>query len=71
MIFFHLFAVLDEITRIYIFNVRFQTPNEESRTKTQIKHKCFNGTIYKKEKQFWFLSRLTAATIKQVHRHLA
>lgn len=34
----------------------------------QVKHKCFNGTIYKKEKQQKnFLIRLTAATIEQVH----
>lgn len=39
----------------------------------QVKHKCFNGTIYKKEKkkQVCFLIRLTAATIEQVHWHLA
>lgn len=42
----------------------------------QVKHKCFNGTIYKKEKKekqrrkkkkVCFLIRLTAATIEQVH----
>jgi len=39
----------------------------------QVKHKCFNGTIYKKQKQkqIFFLIRLTAATIEQVHWHLA
>lgn len=54
-----------------IFNrldIKHRMKNPEQ--KTQIKHKCFNGTIYKKEKQFWFLIRLTAATIKQVHWRL-
>lgn len=37
-------------------------PDEEG---VQVKHKCFNGTIYKKQTIV-----ITAATIKQVHQHV-